>query len=756
MNNIIFGKDNTTNIVNITITPEHTTRVYRETNEGVFCDEYDYKPYVLTSSKLDGSERLKGDKFYKWLTPVELGKDYEDIRGYGIYKPRTMEEGFMLLSGMTYYKGMRIQDISILSFDIEATSLNPEDPKARVVIITNTLRKDGVITRKLFTARYKEQEKDMLLEWSKWLREVDPSIIIGHNIFGYDLQYLNSRAVRYNENLEIGRDGSAIRFNKRASKKRKDGSQSYDYFDAKIDGREICDSMFMAITYDVQRKFPSYALKKIEEHLGLVDKDRIVWDFNECSVEEACQDDEKWQQLCEYAIDDADSPLKMFDIMAPSVFYQNRSIPKKFQQMINEATGSQLDSFMIRGYLQDGYSQPKSSPKSDFQGAISMGNPGVYEWVRKVDVASLYPSIMREYKIYPRSKDDKKYFPKSVDYFTEERLKNKALALETGDKHYDDLQGAQKILINSLYGFLGANYLLWNEPKEADKVTEHGREILQKAVEHTCGYRLKRVLKKIKNEGKENEKKEYEWITQESRSDNTLVNVDTDSISYTNGLKPEPGEFEAEIKALNAIYPDLIKWEDDGVFEKVIVVKAKNYVLVKDGKVKYKGSSLTDQKKEPALIEFLQEIINALLEDRREDILGIYNKYCLEAFNVKDIDIARWTTKKTVTKSVLNPSRTNEQKVLDALEGFPVQEGDKVWLYTAVDPEDPEKTVLRLSERYSYDAARWHYVKRVYNTIKILESILDIDDYPKYFNKGKRAILEKMACEEVPDVVNWE
>nr|MCU0825241.1 hypothetical protein [Leptospira sp.] len=216
-----------------------------------------------------------------------------------------------------------------------------------------------------------------------------------------------------------------IKFDQKTSKKRKDGSQSYDYYNAKVDGREIIDSMFMAITYDVGRKFPSYALKKIEKHLGLVDDSRIEWDFEKNSVEKTCQYDIMWDQFCKYCETDSDSPIKMFDIMAPSLFYMNQSIPKKFQQMVNEATGSQIDSFMIRAYLQDGYSQPKTSNKVEFEGAISMGIPGVYKNVRKADVASLYPSIMRQYKIYPKDKDPNRYFLKSLDYFTEQRLADK-------------------------------------------------------------------------------------------------------------------------------------------------------------------------------------------------------------------------------------------------------------------------------------------------------------------------------------------
>jgi DNA polymerase, archaea type len=432
----------------------------------------------------------------------------------------------------------------------------------------------------------------------------------------------------------------------------------------------------------------------------------------------------------------------MFDIMAPTFFYLNRSIPKKFQQMINEATGSQIDSFMIRAYLQEGYSQPKSSAKAEFEGAISMGLPGIYKNVRKIDVTSLYPSIMRQYKIYPKDKDPNQVFLKSLEYFTEERIKNKKLAKETGDKYYDDLQNSQKILINSMYGFMGASYLLYNYPKGAASVTRYGREILQKAVEWACGFRLEHKIKRTKNEGKENEEDLYEWLPGEkfkAGKGYTLVNVDTDSISYTSGTKPDKLEFKKEIEEVNSLYPDLIKWEDDGIYDKIIVVKAKNYILKQEDKIKLKGSSLIDQKKEPALRELLSEVINIILKDSytEDELISIYNKYCREAFNIQKIE--RWASKKTITKSVLNPERKNEQKVYDAIIGKNYQEGDKVWLYTTEDDR------LELIENFKNNADKWHYVKRVYNTLSILSNIINIDMFPKYYNKKSRQLLENLV-----------
>ena len=402
-----------------------------------------------------------------------------------------------------------------------------------------------------------------------------------------------------------------------------------------------------------------------------------------------------------------------------------------------------------------------------------MGVPGVYENVRKVDVASLYPSIMLQYDIYDKKKDPERKMLKMLEYFRDERLKNKQLTKETGDQYYDDLQAAQKIMINSMYGFMGAGYLLYNYPFGASEVTRYGREILLKGVEWATGHTLEKTVKGIRNEGKENEEKSYHWVVGKSVNGMgkgyTLVNVDTDSFSVTNGVRPTNDEFANEIDELNSIYPELIAWEDDGVFDKVIVVKAKNYVLQSGEKIKYKGSSLTDQKKEPILKKLLQDTIDVLLDDciSNDYIQTLYKNYCVDALNPKDIN--EWVVKKTITKPVLNPERLNEQKVLDACNRaidakvIPgIQEGDKVWLYQAIDgekqkitkgepvflkdgtPKMEENKILKFPELYNNDHDKWHYVKRVHATLCILENVLDMSTLEKYHLKSKRKLLEAL------------
>jgi DNA polymerase elongation subunit (family B) len=772
MNSLIFGKDQTEGIVNITL-KNNQVYLYKDVNGKIELEQFEYAPWVLTKSKVrPHSERLKGDQYWRYLTSTTCEK-FEALQGKWIkdlWIPRSIEECFTLCEGVTYYKNRKVNDISILSFDIEGDGL-VMDETSKVYIISNTLRKNGMVTKKLFALDDYASDREMIAAWCDWVRGADPSIVCGHNIFGYDLPYLRHC---YRDGLKLGRDGSAMTFESRTSRYRKDASQQYDYHNAHITGREIVDTFFLSMKYDqATREFPSYGLKPIVKHLGLEKTDRAFIDASKMGeyYEKRQSDPQTWQVAKDYSLDDSEDALKLYNLMIPAYFYLAQSVPKTLQQMVNEATGSQIDALMIRSYLQNGYSQPRTSGKVDFEGAISMGIPGNYKYVCKADVASLYPSIMLHYNIHDPKKDPENHLIKMLTYFRDERLRNKKLAKDTGDKFYDDMQGAQKIMINSAYGFCGAGYLLYNYPEGAAEVTRKGREVLLQGVQWATGYTLEKVLKAIKNEGTEDAEEKYEWKLGARVSEGlgyTLVNVDTDSFSITNNAPVTDEMFTAKLAELNSLYPKLIRWEHDGIYEKVIVIRAKNYVLVRKGKVKIKGSAITDPKKEPALTEMLGCAVRAILDDKTDDIPNIYEAFVKEAASIQDIN--RWATKKTVTKSVLNAKRANEQKPLDAINECidagiieKVSEGDKVWLYNAIRGEVQEvkkgepvfykdgrpklipNRILKDVRLYEHDQDVLHYLERCYDTISILGNVIDMDKIVKFHGKKNRHLLKNLT-----------
>lgn len=718
---LIFGKDTTKEIVSVEVRDDI---VYLFKNDGSI-EERDAEYWITSSRALGkGTQILDGDLHYKYKKTFTQEGNYKEAKSIlykknaDFYTVSNQAEAYMIKNGVTMFKGLQVSDVSVLSFDIESTGV-AHDENSKVLLISNTFRdRNGKVTRKLFALDdYDGHDSLMIEKWTDWVREVDPTVVIGHNIFTFDLPYLSycyrKRNPHHNDDMYLGRDGSEIQYANRPKKIRKDGSQSYDVFEANIFGRQIIDTWILSIKYDVGRNYTNYKLKSIIAEEGLEKKDRTKFNFEEILPKDIWKrylagDTEMWEAFKKYCIEDSDDSLKLYDLMIPQYFYYTQSLPMTFQTMCMTATGRQINAFLCRSYLQEGHSIPKKSEKVHYEGGISFGNPGVYSHVYKLDVASLYPSIMITENIYDEQKDPKANFLTMVKYFTKERLENKKRANETGDRYYRDMEQAQKIVINSAYGLLGADGINFNSMQNADKVTAKGREILRTGIKWA-------------------EDKGYQ-----------IVNVDTDSFSYTSGKKlalitqaqaekkgVEPrDEFEEHIEELNGLFKDGILWEDDGYFKKFIVVAAKNYILDDGKKIKIKGQSLKGTGKEPALVDFMNTIIALLLKNKKDHI---FHEYLKVANRIKNNwDVNEWCMKKTVTKSVLNPERTQEQKVLDAIQDIHYQEGDKVYLYVK------DKDTLRLKQDFDGEYLAETYYNKLYNTLCIFKNLLDPSVFPNF------------------------
>lgn len=494
MENLIYGKNPTTRIVSIEPSGDKCV-IFRELEDGSIVTETVPNTYYILFSEQHSEKfkHLEGGQHYRWLYETDSFKKYREIlkasyeRRYDLHVIRDPKEAFMVRNGHTYFKGMKPSEVSVLSFDLEHTfgvGMNLRK-NGELLLISSLFRKNGHIEKRLFSLDEFGSEVEMLKAWCDWVREKNPSIMLGHNIFMHDMKILKHVADKHSIELNLGRDGSDVKYADRISVKRKDGSQSYDYLNCWVYGRELVDTYFLALDYDIGRNYESYGLKQIIKQEGLEKEGRTFIDASKMA--EMWRNPEMRTKIKEYALDDVEDALKLFDLMVPARFYYAMSIPRSFQHIVNTATGSQLNSLMVRAYLQDGKSIAKGSEAAEYEGAISFGIPGIHKNVMRIDVASLYPSIIRQYKIYCREKDPEALFSKIVEYFTLERLKNKKLGKETGDRYYKDLEQAQKIVINSLYGFLGAPKTNYNYPRGAAEVTRRGREILLSTISLLTG-----------------------------------------------------------------------------------------------------------------------------------------------------------------------------------------------------------------------------------------------------------------------------
>jgi len=249
----------------------------------------------------------------------------------------------------------------------------------------------------------------------------------------------------------------------------------------------------------------------------------------------------------------ADTEL-LADYLMPSVYYQQIFVPGlSVQSLAITGNGKKWQLAIEAQYPNEPLPEP--SEPVDFQGGLTAGVAGLHRNVSKIDVASLYPSIMLKYGIgSEKDRDDKML--SILDYLLTERLRLKKLA-KSGDREADQKQGALKVLINSAYGFLGTTGVGFNDYCAAALVTAYGRAIAT------------RMIETIEAAG------------------GTPIEVDTDGVMF----KCPPGTNDLIFDHVSSAMPEGIKLEHEWQAQAVFIPKAndgtglcKNYaVFLQDG-----------------------------------------------------------------------------------------------------------------------------------------------------------------------------
>ena len=240
----------------------------------------------------------------------------------------------------------------------------------------------------------------------------------------------------------------------------------------------------------------------------------------------------------------------------------------------------------------------------------------------------------------------------------------------------------------------------------------------------------------------------------QKKHDFLVIGGDTDSVTL---CKQDMSEFSQEeldklTEEINSISDELIRWEFEFYIPKMIVLKAKNYIMkFPDGKIKTKGSAIRDQKKPKILQQFVNEVIQYLIDDKQSELITLYHSYVKQTFNIQDI--TPWAKKLTITDKItgcvghetLNKEekkekglRKNETDVYDALKGRYVQEGDKILVY--FNNNNGLSMVEDWDGTYDQDAL----LKNLYNSIQIFANIIDMDQFLNYTLKRNKKTLGEL------------
>lgn len=470
--------------------------------------------WILGNHAIDkGFQKLDGNLHYKWGKQYTKKADFQVDKqrfrsdNQDVYLVNNAEEAAMIKDGYTFYRDMQPKELSLLSFDLETTGLDGEAKDAKVLLISTTYREKSAVdisgysmTNELFRYDEYDNEADLISDFCRYVQYRNPSLIIGHNIISYDFPYLQARAKANKIELPLGRDGSSLKWGhpNYKAKFRLDGTRNLEYRTVSIYGREIVDTYFLAVSFDVSKSLESYGLKPLIKQLGFEKEGRQYYDAG--SIRDKYTDLVEWAKICQYAIEDAEDAVKLWDYMGPLYFHLCPNIPKPLSEILLTASGSKINALMVRAYLQDAHSIPKADMMEKYEGAVSFSVPGIYRNCFKIDLAALYPSIMIEYEIYDKKKDPKGYLLELVKIFRAKRLEYKRLAAETGLPLWKEMDTTAKSVLNSFYGFCGASGLNFNSLECAALITETGREILEYTIKYFSGKELKEFVPEVEEE----------------------------------------------------------------------------------------------------------------------------------------------------------------------------------------------------------------------------------------------------------------
>jgi len=327
---------------------------------------------------------------------------------------------------------MGVPSVAVLSFDIETYSTNPnrmpdptvqgdcifqvscvlERPSKKTHKCLLTLGSPCIPDKNHIEVRCFGSEKELLLGFQSYLAKESPHVVIGYNIFGFDIPYMVERAKMLG--IMDGFDIWGIPHRKHSAYKEIKWSssayayQEFHYLDA--EGRVFVDLLPV-----VQReyKFSNYKLKTVSTFFLGETKDPLTHHdiFDAYRLGVLGNDSKKLSECGKYCVQDSYLVLRLFkrletwvglvemakicNVPIMSLFTQGQQI-KVFSQVYKKC--------MNEGILvQSHQSLPvvaEMEGADTYSGAyVFPPKPGVYDWVVPFDFSSLYPTTIIAYNI---------------------------------------------------------------------------------------------------------------------------------------------------------------------------------------------------------------------------------------------------------------------------------------------------------------------------------------------------------------------
>ena len=630
-NRLLFGADLTPRIVAIELGETGTVKVYRREADGsTIADVEPFHPFVWCDSDVVDlgieSEKLESSLKYGWLVTVDSWKELIALRnglkgtGRDFFAFTDPVQHYLTATGRTLFKDLPFEElkrmqIEVLSFENAVAGI--DDPGRGDHIMSIALSDNTGWEEQLVVdpKNVEESEHAALKRLTAIIKERDPDVIEGHDLFRSDLPYLVARAKKAKTKLDWGRSDGFLR--SRPSRLQI-AEKTIDYPKFTVGGRHFVDTFLLAQFYDVgMRSLAGFERTDVARHFDLCDSGEIST-LTGKELQRAYLDNS--EQFRRRALCGVRETRALSELLSASYFIQAQIFPYNYQDVIVRGNATRINALFLREYFRQRHSIPELPMVRAFEGGYTdIFFTGVAHKVWHCDVASLYPSIMLKFDCFPVS-DQLQIFRHLLTDLRTFRLEAKAEMRAEKDPakqhHLQALQNTFKILLNSFYGYLGFAQGHFADFDAAARVTQIGRDLLKKMID---------------------------WLGAHGAK---VIEVDTDGIYFVPPFSMKAGMSPAKKgKAANSAattadeidelreglakeLPEGIEIEFDEEFDAMFSYKAKNYALLtKDGDVIMKGGALKSRGLEKFQRVFLEDMIKLIMEGKPEAITNLRDEF---------------------------------------------------------------------------------------------------------------------------------
>jgi DNA polymerase elongation subunit (family B) len=398
----------------------------------------------------------------------------------------------------------------------------------------------------------------------------------------------------------------------------------------------------------------------------------------------------------------------------------------------------------VRAYLRSGNALPahqRGDGTEHTGAALHLFATGVAHRIVKADVASLYPSLMRAYRIGP-ARDRLGALLALVDRLLDQRLAAKARAraapVGSAERHtHEAMSAAMKLVINSAYGYLGAGALTrFADVHAANAITQRGRDVL----ELMCRELAARGV--------------------------TLLEADTDGVYFAVPATWSETDERQVVAAVAALLPERVQLELDGRYAAMLSHEPKNYALLgHDGTLLLRGVAFRSSRAEPFGEAFLRVAIERLLVG---DVIGVHDAYLatIAALRRRAIATADVASRVRLTKPPVEYFETRDTRRELAYEAMLAsgrttwEVGARIRVYRALgggaglvrDLEDDLDGTYDTSDPRDYDVD--HYLRVLRDTFAArLARAFDPDDFASVFEDPDQLSLFARPLAEIRPIL---